>query len=98
MDGADGGFWRTLARIYTSVLACGLCVPALAAVPVAFGIDSFLVALCSGSVGLAVAGGVVLVVDARLDAAAARAGSEPAVGPNGSVESRGSAVGADDGQ
>jgi hypothetical protein len=97
MDEANGGLWRTLARIYSSVLACGLCVPALAAVPVVFGIDSLLVTLCSGSVGLAVAGGVVVVVDARLDAAAARSGSDLTADPDASAQSRGSAA-ADDGQ
>jgi hypothetical protein len=96
MDGATGGLWRTLARIYTCVLACGLCVPTLAAVPVAFGIDSVLVTLCSGGVGLAVAGGVVVAVDARLDATGVT--EEAAADPNGSAKSRGSVAGTDDGQ
>ena len=71
MVGQNDGLWHTLDRIYTAILACGVCVPAAAAVPVLLGVDSLLAALCFGSVGLGVAGGVVVLVDARLTAAAA---------------------------
>lgn len=72
MEGGEEGMWRTLARIYVSVLACGVCVPGAAALPVLFGFGSFFVTLLFGTVGLGAAGGLVLVVDARFDAAAGR--------------------------
>ena len=67
MEEADGGLWRTLARIYAVVLACGVFVPGAAAVPVLLGFGSLFVTLLFGGVGLGVAGGVVLIVDARFD-------------------------------
>jgi uncharacterized membrane protein YuzA (DUF378 family) len=67
MEEADGGLWRTLARIYAVVLACGVFVPGAAAVPVLFGSGSLFVTLLFGVVGLGIAGGVVLLVDARFD-------------------------------
>ncbi|WP_318570844.1 hypothetical protein [Salinigranum marinum] len=70
MEGGDEGMWRTLARIYVSVLACGVCVPGVAALPVLFGFGSFFVTLLFGVVGLGAAGGVVLFADAQFDAAA----------------------------
>jgi hypothetical protein len=78
MEGGEEGMWRTLARIYVSVLACGVCVPGVAALPVLFGFGSFFVTLLFGTVGLGAAGGLVLFVDARFDAAAGRGtGMEP---------------------
>lgn len=67
MEGADGGLWRTLARIYAVVLACGVFVPGLAAFPVVLGFGSLFVTLLFGGAGLGVAGGVVLLVDAWFD-------------------------------
>jgi hypothetical protein len=67
MDGGGDGLWRTLTRIYVSVLACGVCVPALAVLPVLGGVGSLFVTTLFGGVGLVVAGGVVAVVDARLE-------------------------------
>ena len=80
MDGVAVGLWRTLARIYTVVFACGVCVPATAAVPVLVGLDSLFVTLLFGVAGLGLAGGVTVLVDAQLDAMAAqrlRRESEP---------------------
>jgi hypothetical protein len=69
MARSEDGVWRTLARIYAAVFACGLFVPTTAAVPVLFGVDSFFVTLVFGSVGIGVAAGATLLVDARLDTA-----------------------------
>ena len=88
MVGGDDGLWHTLARIYTAVLACGVCVPAAAAVPVLLGVDSLLAVLCFGGVGLAVTGVVVVLVDARLTAAATPVDAEdrtPREEPGGDV-------------
>lgn len=85
MAGGDDGLWHTLARIYTAVLACGVCVPAAAAVPGLLGVDSLVASLCFGSVGLAAAGIVVILVDARLTAAAAHVDSAAHV-PRGSPD------------
>ncbi|WP_380676959.1 hypothetical protein [Salinigranum sp. GCM10025319] len=73
MEDADGGLWRTLARIYAVVLACGVFVPGLAAVPVLLGFGSLFVTLLFGGIGLGIAGGVVLLVDAWVDDRAASA-------------------------
>ena len=82
MEEVDGGLWRTLARIYAVVLSCGVFVPGAAAVPVLFGFGSLFVTLLFGGVGLGIAGGVVLLVDARFDD---RAGSMR-TGRGGAIE------------
>jgi hypothetical protein len=92
MADGDGGLWHTLARIYAAVLACGICVPSMAAVPVLLGADSLLAALCFGGFGLAVAGGIVVLVDAQLTAAVVGSGpraarAEPGGDAAGTAES-----------
>jgi hypothetical protein len=77
MEEFDDGLWRTLARIYTVILACGVCIPATTAIPVLVGLDSFFVLLVFGVVGLGLAGGVTYLVDAQLEAAAQRLDVEP---------------------
>ncbi|WP_136602713.1 hypothetical protein [Salinigranum halophilum] len=92
MDELDDGLWRTLARIYTVILACGVCVPATTAIPVLVGLDSFFVLLVFGVVGLGLAGGVTYLVDVQLDAAAAQRFTEA---PDGEPTDRpGDAAGA----
>lgn len=68
MVGADDELWRTLARLYAAILACGVCIPPVTALPLLAGIDSVFVLLASGAVGLGIAGGVIYLVDAQLDA------------------------------
>ncbi|WP_152042394.1 hypothetical protein [Salinigranum salinum] len=69
MARSEDGVWRTLARIYVSVFACGLFVPTTAAVPVLFGVDSLFVTLVFGGVGVGVAAGATFFAGARLDTA-----------------------------
>lgn len=88
MEGGDEGMWRTLARIYVSVFACGVCVPGVAALPVLFGFGSFFVTLLFGVIGLGAAGGVVLFVDAQFDAAAGRGPEAKDLPPAGSARGR----------
>jgi hypothetical protein len=67
----DDELWRTLARIYVAVAACGVFVPSVAVLPVLVGLDSLFLTLCFGGVGLGISGGVVAVVDTKLDEYAA---------------------------
>jgi hypothetical protein len=68
MAGTDEGVWRTLARLYTAILACGVCVPPVTALPLLVGIDSLFVLLASGAVGLGIASVVIYLLDAQIDA------------------------------
>lgn len=77
MDGADGGLWSTLARVYIAIGACAVCVPTTAAIPVLVGFDSFFVPLAFGTLGLGLAGGVTYFVDAQVVRAARRLGPDP---------------------
>jgi hypothetical protein len=72
MEGVDDGLWRTLARLYTVIVACGVCVPATASIPTLVGFGSFFPTLLFGAAGIGIAGGVTYAVDARLVAVAAR--------------------------
>jgi hypothetical protein len=69
MEGVDDGLWRTLARLYTAIAACGVCVPVSASIPALVGFDSFLPTLLFGAAGIGLAGGVTYAVDARVAAA-----------------------------
>ncbi len=81
MVGVDDGLWRTLARLYTVIAACGVCVPVTASIPTLVGFGSFLPTLLFGAAGIGLAGGVTYAVDAQLAAAARRATA--ATGPAG---------------
>jgi hypothetical protein len=82
MERVDDGLWRTLARLYTAIAACGVCVPVAASIPALVGFDSFLPTLLFGAAGIGLAGGVTYVVDAQLAAVAARRATA-ATGPAG---------------
>lgn len=72
MDGFDGGLWRTLARIYTVIVACGVCIPVTASIPTLVGFGSFFPTLLFGAVGVGLAGSVTYVVDARMGTVSSR--------------------------
>ena len=68
MSGGEDGAWRTLVLLYSVVFAAAICLPPITILPLVFGLDSLLLLLCAGTVGLAVTGGVTSLFVARYDA------------------------------
>ena len=72
MARGDGDLWRTLVLLYSVVLAAAVCVPSTTVLPLLLGVDSLLVFLCAGGVGLGLTTGVVFLLVGRYDAFVAR--------------------------
>lgn len=90
MVGADAGVWRTLVLLYSVVAAAAVCIPLSTVLPLLLGIDSFLLLLVAGVLGLGATGGLASLFVARYDARATEgehavsAPTEPTGGHSGS--------------